>query len=108
MSDRLFDPINKKHEAKHPQFENRTDMRKNIVETNSGEIVEIIGGCLNCLYLERNWKTIYEWMSNELILGVSIKTYIGELDAVYINVSFPESVPTHKMESLLEAFTYQK
>lgn len=85
------------------KYQNQTDLMKNIVQTESGEIVEIINGTLVCVDNKKNWLTIAEWFSVSLINGATIK-----VSGRYLHVDFPQSIPTYKMESLLEHFTYQK
>jgi len=77
------------------------------VETNAGELVEIINGTLVCLNHIRNWNTIADWLSFEPELAVSIKVSPRD-GASSIFVDFPESVPTRTVLSLLEHFEYQK
>lgn len=106
MSDRLFNyRDNTRFESKHPQFENQTNIMNNIVETSSGEIVEIINGVLVCQNVKRNWITISEWFLTESE-SWDLKCEI-RVEDTNLFVEFPESVPTHKIGSLLESFNYQ-
>lgn len=85
------------------KYQNQTDMAKNIIETSYGQIVEIINGTLVCRLTHANMKTIADWLDVEDEIPATLKI-IGHV----INVDFPESVSTSKLESLLEHFTYQK
>lgn len=87
-----------------PQFENQTNKNmKGLVITKSGEYVEIINGGLMCVNKRENLETIMDWLSAEdEAFEASIKITKGK-----VYVDFPETTPTHKMESLLEHFEYQ-
>jgi hypothetical protein len=86
--------------------EKQTNLMKNRVETQDGDMIEIINGTLECPNNRKNLETIADWMSTEIIKGATIKVCGNEGE--WINIDFPESVPTHKLESLLEHFVYQK
>lgn len=103
MSDRLFNyRDNTRFESKHPQFENQTNLMKGILQTKTGELVEILNGTLVCKLTNANILTIADWLQTEDEIPATLKIL-----GCVINVDFPESVPTHKMESLLEHFEYQ-
>lgn len=85
------------------EIESKTNLMENRVQTSSGEIVEIINGTLHCQNKPANLQTIHEWFCEESEVKGTIV-----IEGHHITIDFDELVPTHKMESLLEHFTYQK
>lgn len=77
---------------------------QNLVETRSGEIVEILNGVLYCANTAENWETIGDWMladSGGMELTIKVVEYRK------LSVEMPESVTTSSLESLLEHFEWQ-
>jgi hypothetical protein len=73
------------------------------VETKRGEIVTIGNGVLVCENVKENWDTITEWLlAQDKDFKATVVLSFGD-----IHVAFDDSVPTHMMDSLLEAFNYQ-
>lgn len=75
-----------------------------LTQTASGEIVENINGTLQCENKKENWLTIADWL---LAQDDDFKADVL-LRGKNILVEFSASVPTYYLESLLEAFEYQK
>lgn len=76
----------------------------NIVETSSGEIVEITNGVLTCKHTKENWLTISEWCIAQDHWDLKIEIRIED---TLMFVETPDNVPAHRLQSLLEAFNYQ-
>lgn len=73
----------------------------NLVETNSGEIVEIINGDIHCKNTAKNWATVTDWvMANDQVV-IMMKTNAEYLIIDLCGFSAPMT------GSLLEHFEYQ-
>lgn len=72
-----------------------------LVETESGEIVEIINGTIHCQNTAKNWATIADWViANELV--VLLMSTHGKFLIVDL-----KGFSREMTESLLEHFNYQ-
>lgn len=96
--------------GRNPAFEGERKtqtLMKNMVETRAGDIVEIINnGTLICSNSELNWKTIEDWFMTDAETSITLRL-VNTPYGIRLGVDMDESVPTHKMGSLLEAFEYQ-
>lgn len=77
----------------------------NIVETSSGEIVEIVGsGVLVCKHTKKNLDTITEWMVEQDWYDFKCELRVEDTNVFF---EMPDIYPTKHLISLLEAFNYQ-
>lgn len=76
---------------------------KTLVITNSKDFVEIINGVLTCVNKRENLETIADW------IGAQDSSFEATviISGGRVSVEFPDTIPTHMMESLLEHFEYQ-
>jgi hypothetical protein len=72
-----------------------------LVETRSGEMVEVRAGTLCCENSTKNWESVAEWaMANEA------NTMLIRTMGSRMFVDLPDS-PAHRIHSLLESFEHQ-
>jgi hypothetical protein len=76
---------------------------RNLVETASGEIVEVIAGTLTCENAIRNWFTIVEWMKEQDEMTATVEIREGRIFVSNLNTGSMTTI-----NSLLEHFEYQK
>lgn len=76
----------------------------NIVETSSGEIVEITNGVLTCKHTKENLDTITEWMVEQDWYDFKCGLRVEDTNVFF---EMPDIYPTKHILSLLEAFNYQ-
>jgi hypothetical protein len=78
----------------------------NIVQTKSGEIIEILNGTLICENKIENWITISDWMlALDEYYRIKLSIEVAPENKLWITI--PETTPVHKLESLLQHFCYQ-
>lgn len=75
----------------------------NIVETKSGQLIEVVNGVLSCPNNPKNWATIADWA--EASPDLEPMTIRIEHNVVF--VEFADSAPAYRILSLLEHFEYQ-
>lgn len=80
---------------------NRNKTMQTLVETKSGEIVEIVNGVIRCQNTAKNWETVADWtIANESM--VVLMTTNGK----FLNIDLP-GFSAQDIHSLLEHFDYQ-
>ena len=78
---------------------------ENQVQTQRGEIVEILNGVLVCRHDKKNLDTITDWMHQQDWYDFKCELRVEDTNIFF---EMPDTYPTKHILSLLEHFEHQK